>query len=280
MNLKVDIISPRNSRFLKIAYQLQSFRVGGANLGLIGMAVLLSIGLSGCLGQGRVVSQPSAPVQNQAEKLPPVEQAKAPSRRQQSINRLLAEAQRALNSDQLTTPEHNNAVDRYRAILLLSPNHPEALAGLERTVQRYCQLAVNAIAEGNLGLAEQYVRRANTIVPGLSVIEQTRARLAQARRTQAAPDPEPIVVAGVERTSEIPLPGQALSQRADSLVEALGQLAERVKNNDLYVLIVARNDAEGRWVYQQMRKAVPDYRLRGNIQLGKIPKIQLQAPLP
>ena len=40
-------------------------------------------------------------------------------------------------------------------------------------------------------------------------------------------------------------------------------------------VIVARNDAEGRWIYKSMQQAIEGYRLRGNIKMGKRPKVTL-----
>ncbi len=65
----------------------------------------------------------------------------------------------------------------------------------------------------------------------------------------------------------------------ENIKNQLAALASRVQESKEYVLIYARNDAEGRWVYQQMREASEDYRLRGNIKRHKKPRIVLDAPL-
>jgi hypothetical protein len=73
---------------------------------------------------------------------------------------------------------------------------------------------------------------------------------------------------------------RALAARDPKLSESLQALALKVQRNDNAIVIVSRSDAEGRWIYQEMKKALPGYRLRGDIRIGKIPKIVLQDPLP
>jgi hypothetical protein len=70
-----------------------------------------------------------------------------------------------------------------------------------------------------------------------------------------------------------------LSARNENIKNQLKALANRVQESKEFVLIYARNDAEGRWIYQQMRKASEDYRLRGNIKRHKKPRLVLAAPL-
>jgi hypothetical protein len=70
-----------------------------------------------------------------------------------------------------------------------------------------------------------------------------------------------------------------LSARNEHVKSQLAALAKRVQTSKEYVLIYARNDAEGRWVYQQMRKASANYRLRGNIKQHQKPRVVLDAPL-
>jgi len=71
----------------------------------------------------------------------------------------------------------------------------------------------------------------------------------------------------------------ALSNRDRVMVAQLQSLGLRVKDTREYVLIHARSDAEGRWIYQQMRNASKGYRLRGDIRRSKTPKVILQPPL-
>ncbi|WP_317931317.1 hypothetical protein [Halioxenophilus sp. WMMB6] len=197
--------------------------------------------------------------------------------RERLVTRLLAQAEYALSQDQLTTPEYDNAVDRYRAVLLVAPKEPRAQAGLEKVVQRYCQMAMAVGKLGDYGKAASFLATAEGIVADSNSIASTRAALVELRRTQPEEEEEVALESKGEPLSEIKLPTKALANRDQTLTSSLAQLAQRVQKSDLFVLIVSRTDAEGRWIYQQMKEAVPGYRLRGNIQLGREPKIVLQA---
>ncbi len=66
-----------------------------------------------------------------------------------------------------------------------------------------------------------------------------------------------------------------LGARNAAIREELAAIARRAREADSRLLIVARNDAEGRWMYQQMREAVDGYRLRGNIEIAPRPRVVL-----
>ncbi|WHI48901.1 hypothetical protein [Microbulbifer sp. VAAF005] len=76
----------------------------------------------------------------------------------------------------------------------------------------------------------------------------------------------------------IGLPAGELAARSAGLVEQLQRVAGRIRSEQLRVIIVARSDAEGRWVYQQLREAVPGYRVRGDIKVGNPAKLILIKP--
>jgi hypothetical protein len=56
-------------------------------------------------------------------------------------------------------------------------------------------------------------------------------------------------------------------------------VAHKAKQTDQFVLIIARNDTEGRWVYQQLRNAVPGYLVRGDIRIGSPARVKLVKTL-
>lgn len=203
--------------------------------------------------------------------------APGPTARQRLVSRLLDGGFAALSADQLTTPEHDNAVDRFRAVLIVQPENAQAQSGLDMVVRRYCQLAQSAIEQGNFPQAQVYIASAKRVDRVPMAVAQVEQALKAAKQQAAQVASKPVLPDS--RAQEIKIPQNALAARADSLVQALAQLAERVKSEDLYVLIVARSDADGRWIYQTMKQALPGYRLRGNIERGSEPKIVLQAPI-
>ncbi len=101
------------------------------------------------------------------------------------IRRLLAEAERDLQQDRLTTPKGNNAVERYRAVLDRDPVNRAARTGLERVVSRYVALADSAVAGNQLDKADAYVEKAAGIAPANAELESIRVRIAKARAMQA-----------------------------------------------------------------------------------------------
>jgi ABC-type branched-subunit amino acid transport system substrate-binding protein len=66
-----------------------------------------------------------------------------------------------------------------------------------------------------------------------------------------------------------------LDERGDAIVWRLTEIAVKAMRAKSRITIVSRSDAEGRWMYQQMREVLAEYRLRGNIVQGQVPKIIL-----
>ncbi len=192
--------------------------------------------------------------------------------RRQSIANLLALAERALQADRLASPAHDNAADRYRAVLKLDPQNPQARTGLQLVVMRYVDLARQALAKSRAEQADYFLARARGVggvAADNSLLAELQNNIADARASQARSADH----------SRFDLDRQQLSAKTSELVALLTEIAERVRDTDEALLIVARTDSEGRWLYQQMRRAVPGYRLRGDIQIGKVPHILLQAPI-
>jgi hypothetical protein len=71
------------------------------------------------------------------------------------------------------------------------------------------------------------------------------------------------------------LSSDLLAARGDAIKSQLAAVAEEARQADSRLLIVARSDSEGRWMYRQMRESVVGYRLRGNIEIASQPKIVL-----
>jgi hypothetical protein len=192
--------------------------------------------------------------------------------RRQSIENLLALAERALQADRLASPAHDNAADRYRAVLRLDPQNPQARTGLQLVVMRYVDLARQALAKSRAEQADYFLARARGVggvAADNSLLAELQKNIADARASQTRSTDY----------SRFDLDRQQLSAKTSELVALLVGIAERVRDTDETLLIVARTDSEGRWLYQQMRRAVPGYRLRGDIQIGKVPHILLQAPI-
>ncbi len=198
----------------------------------------------------------------------PVQKAPRQVSRQELVDRLLVQAERALRRGRLTQPLHDNAYDRYRGVLTLSPGNAQALAGIQLVGQRYLALTRDALARSAMADARRYYQAAKDILGDNSLVRQLQTQLELVERRPAA-------VAAVQDEKHIVLPVAELNRKSEVIKSQLAKLARRVQETDEGLLIVARSDAEGRWIYQQMREAVTGYRLRGDIKVGRQPAIQL-----
>ena len=205
--------------------------------------------------------------------------AKAKSAKERVIDELLASAQQAFRDDKLTTPSHDNSYDQFQSVLALDPENSSARAGVQAILISYAEWARNAIASGDYAGAQGYLNQAQLYFPAnplLMELQQTIAKAKQQRKQQ-----EQVVLAQeppAERT-EFSLPGLALSKKSPAVASYLARIAARVKESGESVMIYARSDAEGRWIYQQMNNATQGYRVRGDIRVASAPKIVLLPPL-
>jgi hypothetical protein len=78
---------------------------------------------------------------------------------------------------------------------------------------------------------------------------------------------------------EIVLDAKKLQAKDPQLTTQLTGVANKAKQTDQFVLIIARTDADGRWIYQQLRNAVPGYLVRGDIRIGSPARVKLVSAL-
>ncbi len=108
------------------------------------------------------------------------------------IEALLARASEAMESGTLVGDRPETALSFYRAVQEMDPENAEAAAGVEAIGQRLVGLANGAIEEGNVERAQRLLDEARVIVPGLSGVRETEARLTSfiARTTPVDLTPE------------------------------------------------------------------------------------------
>lgn len=209
--------------------------------------------LVGCVnpdvGGGKPVAEPMDVVEAQQQRL---------QERLEKTARLLALAEDALSNDRLMHPAEDSAFKWYQQVIELDELNADAHWGMHRITQRYFELAEQAYATGRPARAEQMLRNALQVAATPAQVEAIRA----AYRDQY-------------KDNTFALAPDALSARSSGVLARLADIAKRAREHESRLLIVARNDAEGRWIYQQMRTAVDGYRLRGNIEVGTNPHIVL-----
>ncbi len=95
-----------------------------------------------------------------------------------NIEARLAAARIDIEARRLTTPQGNNAFEKYQAILQQSPGNQAAREGLEAIVDVYVRIASHAMAEGALSHARSMLERA-------AVVDSESPKLIEARTTLA-----------------------------------------------------------------------------------------------
>jgi len=229
------------------------------------VALVIALSVSACQ------PQPVKPVDDKARDYEQQElrriQQQAAQKRQ--IRAMLQRAEYQLGRDRLTTPSYDSAFRLFSEVLKLEPSNAQAKSGIQQVAIRYVQLARKALAHSSLSRADAYFAQARRIAPDNPLLAEFKVSLQSARKSQKV----------ATNRSEIILDPVSLSKRDQAVLEVLQDVAQRIMVSDESLIIIARNDAEGRWLYQQMRKAAEGYRIRGDIQLGAVPKILVHSPI-
>jgi hypothetical protein len=138
---------------------------------------------------------------------------------------------------------------------------------------RYIELARASINRGQFAQAQAHINNARGIDPKSPLTDETQSLL---RRAKASQPPAPAYKPG---PNEHLLNAQELTRKSPTVIAQLTQLAKKAQSSGNLVMIYARNDAEGRWIYSQMRDALGDYLLRGDIRIASQPRIQFVSVL-
>ncbi len=195
---------------------------------------------------------------------------------------LLKQAQEAFRKARYTTPQHNNAYDKFHSVLLLNPDNAQARAGLQAILLRYSRLVRTALESGRVKAASAYLHQAELFYPANALlmdlkkeIHRVKTRYAQRQSTMqniASKAPLPA-------HEDVGLPEKELSAKSEAILDVLVDIGKRLKDSDESVLIFARSDREGRWIYKQLKQAAEGYRVRGDIRIARAPKLRILPPL-
>jgi hypothetical protein len=175
------------------------------------------------------------------------------------LDALLERGDDAMKAGRLLTPIDDCAYDYYRAALALAPDHPAAQNGLQRLAERFVGMAEQAAERGQFDTARSMLERAEMVSPQLDSIAAVQAQIDLRSSAQR---------------QRIALDAEQLSAHAADLAARLNALGAKAKADDMWVVIRARTDAEGRWIYQQMASAPGNRRIRAELTLGS-PGIEL-----
>jgi len=100
---------------------------------------------------------------------------------------LVASTQALLRSHGMSDiPSATAAIQTYKEVLRLAPQHPVATAELETLARHYAELAITAADEGEVDNAISFLDRASAAYSDLPVLDDVRDRIRQATTLQGA----------------------------------------------------------------------------------------------
>lgn len=217
---------------------------------------MLICGCFGCQSQKPPEAPESAPVETPAA--PEVDQAQ--TERQDQVQELLVRARIAIEEDHLTFPEEGSAAGLYRELLTLEADNRAARRGLEQIVERYVELALIAADRQQFAQARSML---------------ARARIVDAEHPAIEPTTEQLRLLMHAKREKLMLAKTPLQNRAATVRDALVTFGAKARVATCRVTINARNDAEGRWIYQQLSQADGERRIRAKMQLASPPSVEL-----
>ncbi len=168
---------------------------------------------------------------------------------------LLEQADAALARDHLTYPVEGSAYAIYAYILDVQPGQEDAMRGLEHIVEQYIALAMGALEHHRYASARSMLSRARIINPTHPSIEPTEQQirlLSQAQR------------------DVLKLTQDQLTYPDKATLHSLQTLAQVPANSSCRFTISAKNDVQGRWIYQRLAQAEggePNARIRAQIRI-------------
>ena len=221
----------------------------------ISLVYIAVLQLPACVQQAELKPEPVGDV----AVVTPSLQREAEAKKQQQIKNYLFNAYQAMDAGRLMRPKSDNAYDWFNQVLWLDSSNALAHKGMREIGKTYLRLAEQAYEAEDRSRAELMLERALWVSATPADVKAMKARY-----------PEPLAA-----ENEFNLSKSDLSQKNQQLLHQLSILAEQAKAIPSRLLIVARSDKEGRWIYKQMRDSVDGYRLRGNIKVGRNPKIVL-----
>lgn len=191
--------------------------------------------------------------------------------------RLLAQAEKSFRRGRYTTPQHDNAYDTFHSVLLLNADNSQARAGLQAILLRYAQLIRGALQSGRLSAASAYLNQVELFYPANALLMDLRENIRSAKLMQPEDISTPQKIDSEHE--EFRLSVAELEAKSSVIKQTLAAIVLRLKESGESVLIFARNDREGRWIYQQMKQLAEGYRVRGDIRISSAPKVRILPPL-
>ena len=169
------------------------------------------------------------------------------------IEQMLDAAEAAEREEHLIYPSRGSAMSIYHDVLFEDPDNEHALAGLTRLAEHFLVEAQAALDKDQLLKADSMVSKARMIYPDYPPVETMAHQIA--------------LVETADRTRET-LDWRQVADRSAALTPKLKRLGAIAKEGNCRVTINVSNDAEGRWVFQQMNAAPGEARVRARVKIA------------
>lgn len=148
----------------------------------------------------------------------------------------------------------------FNKALEILPDYERALDGIERIVERYLQLATQAIAGDAYGRARIFIDRARVVSPDYPQIAQVEEKLERMQRAERR---------------NLALGSQALKARSARLATELVAFGRHAREEGKLVRIYVPSDDAGRWVYEQLSRSLGERRIRADIVTSPPYRVQI-----
>ena len=174
------------------------------------------------------------------------------------IQQLLESANQAMAQNRLTTPKDDNALDKFKKVLDLSPSNPLAVEGINQIVERYLSWARDNVDRSQLKKARHFVSLAHSIDPDHPSITPIVININ---------DQEDKIARIFELDST-----STKNQKVSPLV--LNRIANKILEHRAFVTIRAPDDRSGRWLYQELNRRV-DFRIEARLEISNKASVTL-----
>ena len=214
-----------------------------------------------CLAAALLAGCQTVPTRTEAPPTPSVAADKeASAQRKAKTEALLRRAQAAFDAGKYLHPAADSAYTAWLAALAVTPDHPQALHGLELIVEHFIGRAQLAIERQRWATAASMLDRAAIVDAAHPTLPALRRQLRQLR--------------GAERR-HLDLEAAAVRSKSRRTAEALRRFGNLARRPEARVIIRAGSDSGARWIYEQLNRAPGDRRIRGEIEIGAPPRVTL-----
>ncbi|MFT4997298.1 MAG: hypothetical protein ACJA0M_002281 [Chitinophagales bacterium] len=173
------------------------------------------------------------------------------------VTLLLAKANEAIERGRFVAPQFDNANGYYRQLLVLSPTNDQALAGIQNLAEILSLKAKQSLEVDRIQDYRVYTSWIRQIAPGSPLLAELKG-LDPARQ---------------DGGNSWAISSSDLAARNSSARKKIKQAALTAKAYASRVKIIAPTDADGRWIYQQMRVFADDFLFRSSFIIGDKPAI-------